>query len=68
MAQSLEATQDRLAIAAQSRDPHAFTTVLAGRAGVGGVYDLIRRWGAWRRGEAFDASHGGENSIVKVQP
>jgi len=68
VAQSLEATQDRLAIAAQSRDPHAFTTVLAGRAGVGGVYDLIRRWGAWRRGEAFDASHGGENSIVKVQP
>ena len=49
LADALEATQDRLAAAAKRRDPQAFTTVLSGRAGVGGVYDFIRRIGAWRR-------------------
>ena len=56
----LEAAQDRLAAAALSRDPRRFTTLLAGRVGVGGVYDVVRRLKAWLRGERFDASHGGE--------
>jgi hypothetical protein len=56
---SLEATQDRLAAAAVARDPAAFSTLLAGRVGVGPGYDTIRRVGAWLRGEAFDAAHGG---------
>ena len=60
LAAALEATQDRLAAAARSRDPGAFRTLLSGRVGVGGVYDLVRRIGAWLRGERFDASHGGE--------
>lgn len=60
LAGALEATQDRLSAAARRRDPAAFRTLLAGRVGVGGVYDLIRRTGAWCRGERFDASHGGE--------
>jgi len=60
LAAALEATQDRLAVAARSRDPGAFRTLLSGRVGVGGVYDFVRRIGAWLRGERFDASHGGE--------
>jgi 1-acyl-sn-glycerol-3-phosphate acyltransferase len=56
----LEATQDRLAAAAIRRAPAAFTTLLAGRVGVGGIYDLVRRAGAWLRGERIDLSHGGE--------
>jgi hypothetical protein len=26
---------------------------------VGGIYDVVRRIGAWRRGERFDPSHAG---------
>jgi 1-acyl-sn-glycerol-3-phosphate acyltransferase len=60
LARRLEAAQDRLAEAARSRDPRRFTTLLSGRVGVGLAYDAIRRFGAWLRGERFDASHGGE--------
>jgi hypothetical protein len=60
LARQLEATQDRLATAALGRDPAAFTSLLAGRVGVGPAYDTIRRMKAWLRGERFDASHGGE--------
>lgn len=60
LAAALEETQDRLAAAARRRDPAGFRTLLSGRVGVGGVYDLARRIGACLRGERFDASHGGE--------
>ena len=40
-----------------SRDPAKFTTLLAGKTGVGGVYDWWRRLKAWVRGRKFDASH-----------
>jgi 1-acyl-sn-glycerol-3-phosphate acyltransferase len=60
LAADLEATQDRLAAAACRRDPREFRSLLAGRVGVGFVYDWVRRLSAWRRGERFDASHGGE--------
>jgi 1-acyl-sn-glycerol-3-phosphate acyltransferase len=56
---ALEATQDRLAAAAIARNPRAFTQVAAGKTGVGGIYDVVRRIGAWRRGERFDPSHAG---------
>ena len=62
LARELEAAQDRLAAAAQRRDPGAFTTLLAGRVGVGIVYDSVRRLRAWVRGERFDAAHGGSDS------
>ncbi|MFM8735742.1 MAG: lysophospholipid acyltransferase family protein [Pirellulales bacterium] len=62
LARGLEAAQDRLAAAAQTRDPAAFTTLLSGRVGVGFAYDTIRRVKACLRGERFDASHGGEGS------
>lgn len=57
---ALTATQDRLAAAAMRRDPHAFTELASGHVGVGWVYDTLRRFRAWRRGERFDGSHGGE--------
>jgi 1-acyl-sn-glycerol-3-phosphate acyltransferase len=57
---ALVATQDRLAAAAIRRAPHAFTVLASGDVGVGWVYDTLRRFKAWWRGERFDASHGGE--------
>jgi len=57
---ALVATQDRLAAAAIRRDPHAFTVLASGDVGVGWIYDTLRRFIAWWRGERFDASHGGE--------
>jgi 1-acyl-sn-glycerol-3-phosphate acyltransferase len=54
----LEAALDSLARLAQQREPAAFTTLLRGGAGVGGVYDLWRRGRAWLRGESFNPSHG----------
>jgi hypothetical protein len=62
---ALESTQDRLAAAVLARDPAAFTSLLAGRVGVGPAYDTIRRIKAWLRGERFDASHGGEAVAAK---
>jgi 1-acyl-sn-glycerol-3-phosphate acyltransferase len=56
----LEATQDRLANAACQRDAQAFTLLLRGRAGVGGIYDLWRAMRARRHGEAFQRAHGKE--------
>jgi 1-acyl-sn-glycerol-3-phosphate acyltransferase len=53
----LEAAQDDLAANAMSRDPRRFETLIGGRAGVGGVYDLWRRLAAWTRGERFRPEH-----------
>jgi hypothetical protein len=39
------------------RDPARFTALLSGKVGVGGPYDLWRRFAAWTRGNKFDASH-----------
>ena len=38
----------------------AFRTVVLGRTGVGGVYDLWRRLKAAVTGQPFDPSHGGD--------
>lgn len=40
---ALERTMDALGGEARARDPEAFETLIAGRRGVGGVYDLWRR-------------------------
>jgi 1-acyl-sn-glycerol-3-phosphate acyltransferase len=58
----LAATQDALAADAMARDPAAFTTLLTGQVGVGGIYDLWRRFAAWLQGERFQAGHGPEGS------
>ena len=48
---------DTLADTATARQPADFDTLIAGRAGVGGVYDLGRRVKAALRGQRFDARH-----------
>lgn len=67
LAARLTATQDRLAAQAIARTPAAFDSLLAGRSGVGGVYDLWRRSRAWLRGERFRAAHG-EDAQPPAQP
>jgi hypothetical protein len=53
----LQETQDALAAESIRRDEQLFTTLLSGRAGVGGVYDLWRRLAAtWRR-RSFAREH-----------
>lgn len=59
LAERLGETMERLAERAASRDASAFTSLLAGRSGVGGSYDLWRRLKAILAGRRFDPSHGG---------
>jgi len=54
----LARTMDALAADAVARDAGAFTTLVEGTAGVGGVYDLWRRARAWAGGRSFEAAHG----------
>jgi hypothetical protein len=54
---ALVATQDLLAEASCRRAAEAFEILLSGRAGVGGVYDLWRRFRAKLRGETFTPQH-----------
>jgi 1-acyl-sn-glycerol-3-phosphate acyltransferase len=57
---ALLATQDALAAEAIARDPAAFTTLVRGRTGIGGVYDTWRRCTAWIGGRRFSAAHEDE--------
>jgi 1-acyl-sn-glycerol-3-phosphate acyltransferase len=59
--QRLERAMDDLRAAAVRQQPAAFETLLGGRAGVGGVYDLWRRSVAFVRGRKFVAEHGGKS-------
>ena len=59
LGRALEETMDALAAEAIARDPAAFDTLLQGRIGVGGVYDLWRRARAFLRGGRFSPAHGG---------
>ncbi len=54
---ALTEQMDYLADSAMMRSPDDFDTLIAGRAGVGGVYDLGRRVKAALQGRAFDARH-----------
>jgi 1-acyl-sn-glycerol-3-phosphate acyltransferase len=54
---ALTSNLDALNAEAMSRDPAAFTELLSGRTGVGGVYDVWRQLKAWTRGRKFDPSH-----------
>jgi 1-acyl-sn-glycerol-3-phosphate acyltransferase len=54
---ALAATMDRLAQDAIARDPARFATLLQGREGMGGIYDLWRKATAALRGERFDPRH-----------
>jgi 1-acyl-sn-glycerol-3-phosphate acyltransferase len=55
--QSLQASLDTLADEAKARDPAAFTTLIGGTAGVGGVYDVWRRLRARLGGTTFHPEH-----------
>ncbi|WP_337173720.1 lysophospholipid acyltransferase family protein [Paludisphaera sp.] len=54
---ALEEAQDALAASSCSRDASRFEALIAGSAGVGGVYDLGRRLRSALRGEAFSKEH-----------
>lgn len=54
---ALTQTLDELNAEAMSRDPAKFTKLLAGRTGVGGIYDAWRRMAAWLQGKRFDPAH-----------
>jgi hypothetical protein len=54
----LAETQTKLADASIRRDAAAFRTVLAGRSGVGGVYDVWRGLKARIQGKPFRKEHG----------
>jgi 1-acyl-sn-glycerol-3-phosphate acyltransferase len=57
-AAALEEAQDYLSVLVQRRDPGVFEPLLAGGAGVGGVYDQWRALTARLRGRKFEAEHG----------
>jgi 1-acyl-sn-glycerol-3-phosphate acyltransferase len=57
LAERLAETMDALAAKARTRDPAGFRTLVLGRAGVGGSYDVWRRLKAWARGRRFDPAH-----------
>jgi len=63
---ALTRTLDALNAEAMRRDPTAFTELLVGKSGVGGVYDLWRRLKSWLRGRKFDPSH--ESAIQEAKP
>lgn len=56
---ALERTLDSLSEAAIARDAASFTTILSGRSGIGGFYDLWRQGKALLQGERFHLEHGG---------
>lgn len=58
LAGRLAATMEALQGETLARDSAAFTTLIGGRAGVGGVYDLWRRSRAVLAGQRFSAAHG----------
>jgi 1-acyl-sn-glycerol-3-phosphate acyltransferase len=62
MEQALQDTQDQLGEEARRRDPEAFTSILGGTAGVGGVYDLWRRTLSLVRRESFQPEHQARKS------
>ncbi len=48
---------DTINAEAMKRDPGAFTELLAGKTGVGGVYDTWRHLKSWAQGRKFDPAH-----------
>ena len=60
IAARLEHAQQRLAEDSIARRAGAFETVLAGSAGIGGVYDAWRRFRARLTSRPFESAHGGE--------
>jgi 1-acyl-sn-glycerol-3-phosphate acyltransferase len=55
---ALEQTQDQLAEDVMHRSTRPLSSLLSGRSGIGGIYDLWRRANATLRGRHFEAGHG----------
>lgn len=55
--ETLATLMDRLAAEACGRDPGRFVSLLEGRPGIGGLYDLWRRGVALASGKHFDPAH-----------
>jgi 1-acyl-sn-glycerol-3-phosphate acyltransferase len=55
---ALSATQDELAVLSRLRNPALFSTVLAGRVGIGGIYDAWKWLLALLTGRVYQRSHG----------
>ena len=54
----LQKTMDALSVEAQSRNPELFNCQFVSRSGVGGVYDIWRRFKSFLKGERFNPEHG----------
>jgi hypothetical protein len=57
LARALEATMDRLAVDAISRDPSRFRDIVQGREGMGGIYERWRHMRSVLGGKRFDPAH-----------
>lgn len=58
--EALTETLDGLNAEALTRSPDKFEPLIAGKVGVGGMYDFVRRIGSWVRGRRFDPTHDAE--------
>jgi hypothetical protein len=59
---AMSATLDELSMLALERDPDSFTTVLTGSGGIGGVYELWKRFTCAVTGRAYHHDHGSLHS------
>ena len=57
---------DTLSADVIQRDPARFVSLLDGRRGIGGVYDLWRRLQAWKKGDVFDPAHRPEQGCERA--
>jgi 1-acyl-sn-glycerol-3-phosphate acyltransferase len=57
LSEKLTDCADELAKESMTRDPTHFKNLIDGKTGVGGVYDWMRRFRAWTKGQRFDPSH-----------
>ena len=65
---ALTAALDRLSDDVMTRDPARFATLLAGRRGVGGVYDGWRRLAAALTGRRFEPGHrNGDGAETRIR-
>ncbi len=62
----LTAAQDDLAVAARKQDAAGFETLIGGKTGVGGAYDLWRRLRALLRSKRFTTAHGAEETAAQL--
>jgi 1-acyl-sn-glycerol-3-phosphate acyltransferase len=55
---AMAATLDELAMLAMERDPEAFETILSGSSGIGGIYEIWKRFTCAITGRTYHHDHG----------